>query len=163
MKLARIEHWRCGEPMYWKSGGGYTYVWVADEMTDEEFEALVMQAQKDYLDMEQEMKTSAPVNPPGYGPQIMPNTPGDMTVAELRTHYEAAAEAYKEYQLTVQLARRPFAYWLEQRGNGKIKQFHNERPALNVELSWGHNHGVTIDHSPTKIEDYPFSEDEDDV
>jgi hypothetical protein len=41
----------------------------------------------------------------------------------------------------------------------KIKQFHNERPALQVELSWGHNHGVTIEHSPTKIADYPFPEE----
>ena len=162
MKLARIEHWRCGEPMYWRNGGGYTYVWVDDEMTEGEFEALTEQARSLYLEHEQSLKAEAPVQPPGYGATIMPNTPDDKTVGELKAEYEAEAAAYKEYQKKVEAGRRPFAYWLESLGNGKVKQFHNERPALNVELSWGHNHGVTIDHSPTRIGDYPFPQDEDD-
>lgn len=33
MKLARIEHWRCGEPISWK-GRGYTYIWVLNTVLE---------------------------------------------------------------------------------------------------------------------------------
>jgi hypothetical protein len=164
MKLARVEHYRCGEPMAWKSGEGYTYVWVVDDMTEPQFDAIVEKAQKSYFDAEQAYKNESVVKaPPGYGPTIMPNTPGDKTVQELRDEYEVLAAAYKAHCEKVQAGRRPFGYWLEQHGEGRIKQFWSGRPDINVVLSWGHNHGMTIEHSPTVIKDYPFPADEDEL
>lgn len=162
MRLARIEHWRCGEPISWKNGGGYSYVWVSEDLTKEELSALCDKAQQSYLDTEQDFKRTAPINPPGYGPTIHSGMPDNMTVGELRRSYEAAEFAYKAYQKQVELARKSFTYWLELHGNGKIKQFHSPQPdtVLNVELSWGHNHGVTVEYGSTAIKDYPFPQEE---
>lgn len=163
MQLARIEHWRCGEPLSWNSGNGYTYVWVVDGVTEDEFRELCDKAQKFYLDCEHEFKKLVPVPAPGYVASIQTNTPDDKTVYELRAEHAAHLATYTAYQDKVKLQRRPYAYWLESVGNGKIKLFHAEKPDLQIELSWGHNHGTTIEHSPTKMSDYPFPVEEDDV
>ena len=162
MRLARIEHWRCGEPMNWRGGGGYTYVWVPDEMSEEELDNLCEQAQKSYLDAEAEFKKTDPPYPPGYGATISPTTPDTMTVGELRAEHEKVAKAYKEHQALKDRSRKPFAWHLNQVSGGVILQFWENEPDLKVELSWGHNHGVTIDHSPTKLGDYPFPQEDDD-
>ena len=162
MKLARIEHWRCGEPISWRGGGGYTYVWVPDEMTTEELDVLCDRAQKSYLNTEAEFKKLAPISPPGYGASIMPNTPDTKTVGELKAEHEAQTKAYKEYQAMVEKARRGFAWHLKQESDNTILQFWEKDADLQVELSWGHNHGVTIDHSPTRTADYPFPKNTDD-
>ena len=164
MKLARIEHWRCGEPINWRGReSGYTYVWVADDMTVVELEKLCDEARSSYLDTEAAYKKLTPITPPGYGVNVLTGTPDTMTVGELRAEHAAKEKAYKEWQARQSEARKPFAYWLELHGSGRIKQFHEERPAIVVELLWGHNHGVTIDYSSTRIADYPFPEEEDDV
>lgn len=163
MKLARIEHWRCGEPMYYKGHNGSTYVWVPKDMTAEELDALCEEAQKAYLDTEREMKSAAPVAPPGYSGFVTNATPDDMTVGELRAQHEKQTQAYKEYQALVEKSRKPFGWHLHQVSGGEVLQFWGEKPELEVELSWGHNHGTTIDHSPTEIGDYPFPQDEDEL
>jgi hypothetical protein len=162
MRLARIEHWRCGEPISWRGGGGYTYVWVPDEMAAQELDALCEQARKSYLDAEQEFKKLTPVFPPGYGAAILPSTPDTKTVGELRAEHEAATKAYKEHQAMADKSRRPFAWHLSEVSGGTVIQFREHEPDLEVELSWGHSHGVTIDHSPTAVGDFPFAEDGDD-
>jgi hypothetical protein len=162
MKLARIEHYRCGEPISWKNGSGYTYVWVPDDMSAEELDALCEAAQKSYLDTEAEFKKADPPYPPGYGAAISAATPDTMTVGELRKEYEAAAEAYKVHQELRDKHRKPFAWHLKEVSGGTVLQFWKNQPDLKVELDWGHNHGVTIEYSPTNIGDYPFPENDED-
>jgi hypothetical protein len=162
MKLARIEHWRCGEPISWKSGSGSTYVWVPDEMLAEELDSFCDQAQKSYLDTEKEFRDAAPAPPPGYGATIKPNTPDTKTVGELRTEYETQTKDYKEYQALLEKSRKPFAWHLNMVSGGTIIQFWELVADLEVEVDWGHNHGVTIEHSPTSLGDFPFPKDEDD-
>ena len=164
MKLARIEHYRCGEAINWRGGEGYTYVWVPDDMTAEALYHFVNQAANAYLEAEQEFKNTDVPYPPGYGAIISPSTPDTMTVGELKAEYEAKAKAYKEYQALVAKSRRPFAFHLCQVSGGAVQQFWESRPDgfLKVELDWGHNHGVTVEHSPTVIGDYPFPEGEED-
>lgn len=162
MKLARIEHWRCGEPMHWRGRNGSTYVWVPDDMAAEELDSLCEQAREAYLAAEREFKAATPVAPPGYGASIAPNTPDTATVGELKAEYEAKAKAYKEHQALVERSRKPFAWHLSQASGGAVVQFWENKPEVEVELSWGHSHGVAIDHSPTSLADYPFPEDEDD-
>jgi hypothetical protein len=163
MKLARIEHWKCGEPMSWRGGGSYTYVWVPEEMTAEELDTLCEKAQQEYLETERVFKSLAPVSPPGYGVTIHPNTPDTMTVGELRAKYAADAKAYKEHQEAVSKSRKPFAWYLGYKYNALstgVLQFWQHKPDLEVKVDWGHNHGVTIEHSPTVLGDYPFPADE---
>ena len=164
MKLGRIEHWKCGEPMNWRGGGGYTYVWVPEDMSVEELDALCEKAQESYLSTEREFKALAPVSPPGYGPTIHESVSNDKTVGDLRNEYAVALAAFKVYQSTIERSRKAFAHHLNSVSGGTIIQFWESEPELKVELDWGHNHGVTIEHSPTRIADYPFPEDgEDDV
>lgn len=161
MKLARIEHWRCGEPISWKHGTGYTYVWVPIDMSEEELDALCEQAQESYLNTEHEFKKLTPAPSPGYGATITSATPDTKTVGELKAEHEAATKAYKEYQAMVEKARHQFAWHLKEVSGGAVLQFWEQKPELSVEANWGHNHGVTIEHSGTKIKDYPSSQVED--
>jgi hypothetical protein len=162
MKLARIEHWRCGEPISWKhgSGSGYTYVWVPDDMDEEELDALVDAAQESYLNTEHEFKKLAPVSPPGYGATISPSTPDTKTVGELKAEYETQAKAYKEYQELRDKSRKPFAWHLKEVSGGAVLQFWECEPDMEVRAEWGHSHGVTIEHSPTVIGDWPFPQED---
>ena len=163
MKLARIEHWRCGEPISWKHGStGYTYVWVPDDMDEQELDVLCDEAQASYLNTEHEFKKLAPVSPPGYGATISSNTPDTKTVGELRAEYETQAKSYKEHQVAVEKSRKSFAWHLKEVSGGTIIEFWAEKPDLETKLEWGHNHGVTIEHSPTVLGDYPFPQAEDD-
>jgi hypothetical protein len=164
MRLARLDHFRCGEPMLWRGGEGYTYVWVPDEMEPLELWHFCEQAQKAYLDTEAFSKTKAPVAPPGYGVTITTATADSKTVGELRAEHEVQAKAYKDYQATIDASRKPFAWHLNRVSNGAVLQFWEHRPEgfFEVKVDWGHNHGVTIEHSPTVLGDYPFPEDDED-
>lgn len=160
MKLARIEHVRCNQPA--GKWGISTYVWVPETMTVDELQVYVDVARKSYMDAEEEMKLWQPQSPPGYGASIMPNTPDNKTVGELKAEYEVKAAKWKAYQAASETARKPFAHHLTQASGGAILQFWGQAPDLNAECDWGHNHGVTIDMSETKIGDYPPTADEED-
>lgn len=159
-KLARIEHYRCGQPA--GKWGTSTYVWVPETMTADELQVFVDVARKAYMDAEEEMKLWQPQQPPGYGATIMPNTPDDKTVGELRAEYEVRAAKYKAYVAASEAARKPFAHHLNVVSGGAILQFWGREPDLDCECNWGHQHGVTIDMSETKIADYPPTNDEED-
>jgi hypothetical protein len=132
-------------------------------MSAEQLDALCEQAQKDYLETERVFKSLAPSASPGYGATITPATPDTATVGELRAKYEAEAREYKEHQDTVSRSRKPFAWYLNFLSGGTVVQFWERKADLEVELDWGHNHGVTIEHSPTVLGDYPFPGDEDEL
>jgi hypothetical protein len=160
-RLARIEHYRCGQPA--GKWGTSTYVWVPETMTADELQQHVEAARKSYMDAEEEMKLWQPQVPPGYGATIMPNTPDNKTVGELKAEYEERAKKYKEYQAAAEKARKGFSYHLTAVSGGAILPFWGQAPELNVECDWGHQHGVTVDYSETKIGDYPPTDDEEDV
>jgi hypothetical protein len=152
MKLAKVDHFRCGQPA--GKWGLTTYVWVPDEMTEHDFGVLCETARATYLDREEEAKIFAPP-PPGYGPTISPATPDNTTVAELRAEYEAKAKAHKDYTDKQSAARKSFAELLIELSEGKIAYFWNGPVSLTHELSWGHNHGVRVEYGETKVKDFP--------
>ena len=160
MRLARIKHYRCGEPA--GKWGLSTYVWVPADMDSDELQGFVSAARDAYLDAERAAKETPGCKPPGYGPTIYPNTPDTTTVAELRAEYEKNAQAYKEYNERVDKARKPFAWHLQQVSGFRILQFHENIPDMEVECHWGHNHGTTIDYGATEITDYPPTENDED-
>jgi hypothetical protein len=157
--LARVQHFRCGEPAgKWRIS---TYVWVPQVMTPEEFGDLCEKARDSYMEAERKFKAATTITPPGYGPQIMPGMPDTMTLGELRADYEKRAEEWKEHQELISKSRQPFGKHLTAVSDGRIKLFWEVQPVLDYELSWGHNHGVTIEHDGTELGDYPPKEDED--
>jgi hypothetical protein len=158
MKVAKIEHYRCGEPA--GKWGLTSYVWIPDEMAEEEFETLCGTARKAYMDAERAMKAATPLAAPGYGATILPNTPDEKTVRQLRAEYETRAKAYKEYQKTVADNRKPFTKHLVEASGDSIKLFWDHPPAVSTKLDWGHNHGTTIEHGETEMQDYPPQKEE---
>jgi hypothetical protein len=162
MKLARVEHWRCDEPVGWKDSSGSTYVWVPDDMTADSFENLCDDARTAYLAAEDEVKKLAPVRSPGYVGTIQ-GYADTATVAEVKAAHEASVAAWKVYEDKRITARRPFSWHLQQASGWTIKLFWEVKPELDYELSWGHRHGDTLDYGATVIGDYPPSKDEDGI
>ena len=159
MKLARVEHVRCGQPA--GKWGISTYVWVPDTMTADELQQHVDTAIKTYLEAEDEFKRTAALQPPGYGPTIQPGMPDNMTVGELRANYEAAAFAYKEYQKQLDLSRKGFAWHLKQASGSAILQFWDHKLDTTAEADWGHRHGTHVEYDETIINDFPEPQGED--
>ncbi len=160
MKLARIEHWRCGEPVGWKDGSGSTYVWVPEDLTEAEFDDLCDRAQKAYFASVEELKRLIPTSPCGYGPQFE-NFP-DKTVKEVVALHAEKKKAWDEQQAKRKAAQRSFTEILKDISGGVIKSFWDTTFALTAQLSWGHRHGEDIDMGPTKVRDfYPGGAEDD--
>ena len=146
MKLAKVEHDRCNEY------AATTYVWVADDMTEEHLYALVEAARRSYLQAEEDFKIDAPKNP-GYVPnyKVYPNN----SVKEVEDMFNIERLAYKKWEEKRALAREPFVFHLIKASNGLAKSFYDMPDALTVNCSWGHRHGTTIKFGGT----YPEKKD----
>jgi hypothetical protein len=158
MKLARIDHYRCAQPA--GKWGLHSYVWVSDGMTEEALGVLCEMARTRYLGNERAWKDAAPVSPPGYAPHLDPIKDKGKTVDQVYEEWNAKVQAYNEYGEKQKNARKSFAELLVEASNGAVRSFWKEEPTLKYELDWGHNHGVEIDMSATKVPDFP-PEDED--
>lgn len=141
MKLATIEHKRCGEYR------ATTYVWVADDMGDTELSRLVGEAQKRYLTAIDACKNSD-AKPPyaGHTPNFGAY-PGTMTLAEIQADHEKKKTTWAAWEEQERAAQKTFAFYLVEAAGGRIKQFWDGEPALKAEISWGHRHGDPIDYS----------------
>lgn len=163
MKLARIDHYRCGEPIDWRNGRGYTYIWVPDHYTPERLQEEVDRAREMYIATEQAFKKNTPPPAPSWGTVDVSKYPDTMSVAEIKADVAKREEAYRAYRDECDLARKPFAWHLKKVSGEQILEFHEFKPTQVAECDWGHNHGTTIEHSPTELADFPFDEkDEED-
>jgi hypothetical protein len=86
--------------------------------------------------------------------------PDTMSVAEIKEDIRKREEVYKAHRDKCDLARKPFAWHLKQASGEAVLEFHENKPTIQAECDWGHNHGVEIEHSPTELSDFPFEEDE---
>jgi hypothetical protein len=160
MKLARIEHKRCGEYR------ATTHVWIPDEMGSEELGRLAHEARNAMLKAEDDFANSpdAPKHP-GWAPayEKFPNK----TAAEIKSEHDALVATYKAWEARKNAAKRTFAETLKATSGGAVKTFYGyeEWPGIEAEISWGHRHGQIFDVSPTdpsaKDINAPKSEDED--
>lgn len=150
MKLAKIEHIRCREY------DATSYVWVADDMTDDELDKLCILARDAYLQAEHDAKTlkSEPI---GYGPnyeqhaQLFPNK----KIGEIKAEYEKKLAIWNEAEARRKQARKTFATLLIELGAGRIESFYDHELEIEVAVSWGHQHGVEIvygEENPTSKE-----------
>lgn len=127
-------------------------------MTQSVFEDLCKQAREVYLSAERALKESSPVPPPGYSPNIQAY-PDTMTVAEMKADYEMKVTAYKAHQDLIIASRHSFAWHLVNLSKD-VQYLWKVPAAVTYDLSWGHNHGVTVDYGETKLGDYPPTEDD---
>lgn len=158
MKLARVNHERCGQPA--GKWGLSSYFWVEDGMTEDAFKALCDQAQEAYFSAERALQASFPEPPPGYAPSPQ-HYPDTTTVAEMNADYEQKVAAYKTHQNLITASRRSFSWHLVDIAKGAVKNLWDVPPAFDTDLSWGHNHGITVDYGDTKLGDHPPTDEED--
>lgn len=146
---------RCGQPA--GKWGLSTFVWVPDEMTEQEFAALCDQASSTYLNNERTFKNAAP---PPFPPTVE-SYPAEMTLAAIRADRQKFEDAYKAHTLIQKEARKSFNELLREASGGTIQYLWNGPVAFSHDLSWGHNHGLEVDYSETKSGDFPPDADED--
>lgn len=144
MKLAVVQHERCGE-QEWGAG---TYVWVSEDMSEEELYRLACLAQESYLKAEAELKRTLTPQNPGYQPNF--SAYPDKSVREVQAIHAKQKQAWQEYEKRRDKARQPFSKHLVRVSAGAIKGFYDVEPSLSVEVSWGHRHGTVIDYGTTK-------------
>jgi hypothetical protein len=163
VKLARIEHYRCDQPIGWKNGTGYTYVWVPESWTNETLADYVNMARDSYLLAEHEFKKATPPMAPAWSGVDVSKYPDTMSVAEIKADIRKREEAYKAHRDKADLARKPFAWHLKQVTGGAALEFWENKPTVTAKCDWGHNHSITLEHSPTQIGDFPFEMEDDDI
>lgn len=137
MKLARVEHDRCGE---WAAT---TFLMVPDELTEEEFRLAIRRARDSYdADARAFLESkSAPSYP--YA-QDYEKYPDDMTMKEVRQAREDKKREYKEWEERRSRASQSFGTYLLREIEGS--QNLHEAPALEGSVNWGHQHGRSIDY-----------------
>ena len=158
MKLARIDHVHCHEPSF---SDPITYVWVADDLSQDEFEDLVVDAVKAY---DKAGKDFQEAEQPPYANWGMPQYDKypNRTVAEVKAEYNAAQALYRDWEERKRKAQANFAHHLVALGGGRIVEFWKEKPALSYALDWGHRHGQKIAHGETDIHDLPGTVEKED-
>lgn len=140
MKLARIDHNRCGEH------DATSYVWVADDMNAEELDDLCVRAKDAHLKAAHEAKNLDTPHP-GHSPRF--EAYPTKTVAEVAALHEARLTAWKaEHALRMQ-ARKSFVDLLVQIGGGRVADFYQAEPAMETGVWWGHQHGTDIRYGET--------------
>jgi hypothetical protein len=154
MKLAKVDHYRCGQPA--GKWGLTSYVWIPDEMSEHEFGLLCSAARDKYLENEHEWKKSTPP----YVPAV-DKYPDTWTLSDVRADQKKHETTYEAHMQKQREARKSFVELLTEVSNGAIKKFWTEEPAVKHEVDWGHQHGVTIDMGETKLGDWPSTEEED--
>lgn len=143
MKLAAVQHIRCGS---WEDR---LYVWIPDEMTEEELDDLVDDAMRAYLEADIAGKEAAPEDP-GYTPPyaLYP----DKLVKDVQNEYNRQKLLYTEWYQKHETAKKPFDWHLYRLSGGKIRHLFDmgdDNGMIEVFVDWGHRHGTTIKTTET--------------
>lgn len=139
MKLAKIEHYRCGE---WDANN---YVWVPDAMTREELLVLVSAAQRDCREAE---KTIEGVEAPPHRSwwDFFEKADQNKSLATVKLEYAEHEAHYKAWEAKRDAARKSFWQRLCGLSGGKVLSFSDGECGLEVECDWGHSHGLKVNY-----------------
>jgi endonuclease YncB( thermonuclease family) len=140
MKLAKIDHYRCGDY------DSTLYVVIPDDMTVDQLDELVSLASDKAIEAERVGQGVAPVYPRrDILIQTMPKT---STLAEVDSAFEEQKHEYDAFQKKKDEARRSFYSWLGEVSGDRIMAVHDyDFGDFEVSCSWGHNHGVSLDYA----------------
>lgn len=134
MKIIKINHIRCGELE--KS----VYCFAPDEMTTEEIEGLVTDAQAEYMTKLKELD-AAGAKPEWLTIDQLAHQ-DDLTMKEAKALIELNKIEYKEFQRRTSAMLGSFTKYLEDRGIRNISYADN----LEVDVDWQHNHGKKLSY-----------------
>lgn len=160
MKLALVRHFRCGEEVW----NHHTLLWVPDDLSAEEFEAKVREAQSRYLQSLQTYKewrdraeAEGRLNNGSWfslwGAHDYSKYPDKTkTIAEIEALAAERRREYEEQDRMEKAARRTFGEYLSEAG---FLPFWKHKPDLTYEADWGHHHGLPINYESTGERDLP--------
>lgn len=151
MKLARIEHDRCGERQ------ASNYVWVAEGMISTEFEGLVDEARKSYLAVMEGFEKVKRIKNPGslnWNAVINDDRDGayeNQTVGEVKKERRRRKVEWEEFEKKAKAARGSFLDHLIEVAAGRIVKFYDfPDPIFIAECDWDHRHGMPLDFGGRK-------------
>lgn len=146
MKLVKIQHYRCDEPRY------ITLAWAPDEMTEDQVQERVHNAQNAYLAQLKAWKQHKEQEAPAVPWTLDYDQHLDKTVREVKEIHAQKKAAYNEWEKVQTGFKRSFGQYLDDEG---LTEFWAEDPELSLTVDWGHRHGESLDLSPTEWEDMP--------
>lgn len=138
--LVRVTHLRCME------ADGRTLVFAPVGWDAHRIEAEVEAAQADYERAVREAR-ELPEGPPAptYSPDY--DAHPDKTVAEVKAAHEEAKRAYREHRDRARPLERRFEEFLRERGFTSI--WDDGPHVTDVDLDWGHQHGIALRYGET--------------
>lgn len=146
MKLVTIKHEKCMEYI------GITFVWAPDDWDQARIDLAAVEARDAYLTaLKVAQEESAPPNeyrPYGRAPfEKYPQS----TVERVQQMWDAKKAEYEVWETEQRSTRKRFASFLTDAGFTSIY----EHSDYEVEVDWGHNHGLGIDPSETETDTLP--------
>lgn len=141
MKVARIDHIRCGEY------SACTIVWVRDNMSQTELEERVETAEREYIAALKEFSEQG--ERPGTNAYGQPNWEAnrDRLVGDVLDEHKQAKVERAAYDKARQQALKTFDDFLTAQEG--IESFWQDNFALHGEMDWGHQHGTKIEYGET--------------
>jgi hypothetical protein len=144
VKLARIQHWRCSEAQE------STFVWVPDDFTEQQLDALVTRAVDDCLNAERNFEGGQRAYPNKW--QLIEKADKSTSIAVVEASLAEQIKEYEAWEARRKAARKSFAQRLKDLSEGKVNLFWEiEDWPLEATASWGHNHGVQVDYGETEL------------
>ena len=148
MKVAKVVHYRCDDY------SATTYVWIPDDMTNDEFIANVRHAEIDYLAFVEEFSKVDKVKDPGWSPDYKKFP--DKTVTQIDAEHAVLKKEYSEWKTKETQAYKSFEYYLRKYGCIPLWEYEG---CIETTVDWGHRHGQTIDYENTyddeRMQDFP--------
>lgn len=156
LKLAIVQHWRCGEP-----ADATTFVWVPSAWTEDDLGAAVNRAKDAYIaalrDAAELLTKEAPPNP-GWQWTDFAKLPEwqDKTIAEVQEAYKWALSAFNDWAKEHTRLTEPFANYLRAQGCEPWYMYSDlDTGGMLVECDWGHHHGTRYDLGDGPPPDWP--------
>ena len=144
MKLVKVEHMRCDEYSC------ETYMMAPDEMTVEQFEQAVENAQNKMQNFIDNYKKLIEVPYPGYNPDYKKYP--DKTVKEIDAEFKIKMDAYNVYKKEKDKGYKTFGEYLQEEGLTPLWKYESE---FEVSCHWGHQHGTDIEYDEFEDKDFP--------
>lgn len=142
MKLARVEHFRCGDY------AGYTYVMAPDDTTEERFQQDVNTAVTQYLAALDQFNQQ---NPPVDFLDIRTHEfPAGTTVEQARAMVKTRDQENHDWHVRRATLTHEFGHYLKPLGYVLV----GEAEHIEAEADWGHRHGQEINYSKESLDHF---------
>lgn len=152
MRLAKVEHERCGE---WAAT---TYIMVPDDLTVAQFREAVLAARKKYLDVLEAWHNANPVEWPGISLTLSADKPLPYaltaTLGEMLADHAAKLESWKLWEKRKTEALQNFGLFLKNEIPGSEWIWQSD-DVLKASTNWGHRHGEKINYGDEGANDLP--------